>query len=330
MRTRAKPQSIRLRPIHNSKSAIRNREEPCSAADNGESAAKYLFKLSHDVILSLDRNGNILCINQRGIQLSGYSESELRGANVLERLLLPEDRRATRQMLADLVAGKAREYELRWRTKDGVIVHFDGVSVPRLSEDGEFLSTLCTLRDVTERKCAEEKLRKSEEKYRDLIEISPDAIYVVNANGICVLGNRAGAELAGIPQDELVGTLVTETYLPEAHYLFRERIEKLRAEGTLRFERKFVRKNGEIVPVEVSLSAIRGGYFQAILRDISERKRAEALFTGEKRLLEMIATGVALKEILNAVCLIIEEFRSGTLASVLLLNPDGLHLESVA
>ncbi len=233
-------------------------------------------------------------------------------------------------MLQDAVKGKARECEVRWRTNDGAIVHFDGASVPRLSATGEFLSTLCTLRDVTERKRAEEDLRKSEEKYRDLIEISPDAIYVVDAQGTCLLGNRAGAELAGIPQDELVGTPVTETYLPEELYLFQERIEKLKAEGTLRFERKFVRKNGDIVPVEVSLSAIRGGYFQAILRDISERKRGEVLLAGERRLLEMIATGVALKEILNALCLIIEEQRSGTLASVLLLNPDGVHLDSVA
>ena len=65
-------------------------------------------------------------------------------------------------------------------------------------------------------------------------------------------------------------------------------------------------------------------------KQIAERKRGEVLFTGEKRLLEMIATGVALKEILNVLCLIIEEFRSGTLASVLLLRPDGLHLDSVA
>src|SRR2546429_1383254 len=64
--------------------------------------------------------------------------------------------------------------------------------------------------------------------------------------------------------------------------------------------------------------------------DISERKRGEALFAGEKRLLEMIATGIALKDILNALCLIIEEYRRGTLASVLLLRPDGLHLDSVA
>ncbi len=330
MRTRAKPQSIRLRPIHNSKSAIRNREEPCSAADNGESAAKYLFKLSHDVILSLDRVGNILCINQRGVQLSGYSESELRGANLFELLLVPEDRAVAREMLADLVKGKARTYELRWRTKDGALVHFDGASVPRLSAAGQFLSTLCTLRDVTERKCAEEKLRKSEEKYRDLIEISPDAIYVVDANGICLLGNRAGAELAGISQDELVGTPVTDTYLPEERHVFRERLEKLKTGSTIRFERKFVRKNGEIVPVEVSVSAIRGGYFQAILRDVSERKKAEALLAAEKRILEMIATGVPLKQILNALCLFIEEQRSGTLASVLLLNPDGVHLDCVA
>jgi PAS domain S-box-containing protein len=307
-----------------------SRTQPCPQAENDESAVRHLFELSRDVILSLDAEGKILCINPRGVQLSGYSEGQLRGANIFDRLLLREDWRGARQMLDDVVSGKAREYEVRWKTRDGAILHFDGASVPRRSSGGEFLSTLCTLRDVTERKCAEEKLRKSEEKYRDLIEISPDAIYVVDANGICVLGNRAGAELAGIPQDQLVGTPVTETYLPEERDLFRERLERLKTERTVRFERKFVRKNGQIVPVEVSVSGIRGGYFQAVLRDISERKRGEALLAGEKRLLEMIATGVALKEILNALCLIIEEFRSGTLASVLLLNSDGLHLDSVA
>jgi len=306
------------------------RAESCPRRNDDESAAKYLFKLSHDVILSLDRVGNILCINQRGVQLSGYSETELRGANVFELLLLPEDRQVARAMLADVLTGKAREYEVRWKTKDGAVIHFDGATVPRLSDAGEFLSTLCTLRDVTERKCAEERLRKSEEKYRDLIEISPDAIYVVDANGICVLGNRAGADLVGIPQDQLVGTPVTDTYLAEERDLFLERLEKLRGGGTLRFERTFVRKNGDILPVEVSVTAIRGGYFQAILRDISERKRSEALLAGEKRLLEMIATGVALKEILNTLCLIIEQQRAGTLASVLLLNADGVHLDCIA
>jgi PAS domain S-box-containing protein len=302
------------------------RAETCPGADDDESAAKYLFKLSRDVILSLDRNGNILCINRRGAQLSGYSATELRGANISERLLFPEDRAAIDQILHDLVLGKAREYEVRWRTKDGAIIHFDGVSVPRLSENGEFLSTLCTLRDVTERKCAEEKLRKSEEKYRDLIEISPDAIYVVDANGVCVLGNRASSELAGIPEDELVGTPVTNTYLPEERHVFRERLEQLKTGGTLRYERTFVRKNGEMVPVEVSVTAIRGGYFQAILRDISKRKQGEALLAGEKRLLEMVAKGDSLSAILDAICRLVEELCSGCLCSILLLDSSGKRL----
>ena len=80
------------------------------------------------------------------------------------------------------------------------------------------------------------------------------------------------------------------------------------------------------------LSRVGPSVYRA-LREAKERaeaKRAEALLAGEKRLLEMIATGSALKEILNVLCLIIEEQRSGTLASVLLLRSDGLHLDSVA
>jgi PAS domain S-box-containing protein len=177
-----------------------------------------------------------------------------------------------------------------------------------------------------DRKRAEEELRRSEEKYRDLIEISPDAIYVIDAEGVCLLGNRAGAELAGIPEDELVGTPVTDTYLPEQRDLLRQRIEKLRAEGTLRFEREFVRKNGDTVPVEVSLSAIRGGYYQAIVRDISERKRADTLLAGEKRLLEMVAKGDPLSDILDSICQLVEELCSGSLCSILLLDSTGKRL----
>src|SRR5207249_4666023 len=158
--TAAEPiQSITARPSCRTAGGLGPQTEPCPAAEDDESAVRHLFELSRDVILSLDREGNILCINPRGVQLSGYSETQLRGANIFERLLLPEDWRAARQMLDDLVSGKAREYEIRWKTSDGAILQFDGASVPRRSSSGEFLSTLCTLRDVTERKCAEEKLR---------------------------------------------------------------------------------------------------------------------------------------------------------------------------
>jgi hypothetical protein len=70
--------------------------------------------------------------------------------------------------------------------------------------------------------------------------------------------------------------------------------------------------------------------FMGSVADISERKQGEALLAGEIRLLEMIATGAGLEDILKALCLLIEEQRGGTLASVLLLNPDGLHLDFIA
>src|SRR5256886_10886549 len=107
------------------------RAEPCPRPNDEESAAKYLFKLSHDVILSLDRVGNILCINQRGVQLSGYSETELRGANIFELLLFPEDQQIARAMLADVLAGKARGGEGRWGTKSGAGIPFDWAPPPR-------------------------------------------------------------------------------------------------------------------------------------------------------------------------------------------------------
>src|SRR5438094_8093711 len=108
----------RAESIRDPQSVIGNPEQSCPRPDDDESAAKYLFKLSRDVILSLDRGGKILCINQRGVQLSGYSEAELRGVNIFELLLLPEDRQVARAMLADVLGGKAREYEVRWKTKD--------------------------------------------------------------------------------------------------------------------------------------------------------------------------------------------------------------------
>jgi len=181
-------------------------------------------------------------------------------------------------------------------------------------------------RVAIERDRAEAALRTSEGKYRDLINASPDAICVLDADSKFVLANPAGVELAGRPEEELIGSSVTDTYVPEELHLFRDRIEKLKTEGSFRFERKFRRKNGEVIPVEVSLAALRGQYYQAIIRDISQRKRREALLAAENRVLEMVAKGDSLADILDKLCLLVEEQSSGVLASILLMDPNGKQL----
>src|SRR5258707_2045837 len=122
---------------------------------------------------------------------------------------------------------------------------------------------------------AQESLRRSEAKYRDLIDVSPDAIYIIDTDLTYLLTNPAGAQLAGCTQEELIGTPIAETFVPEERSLLPARMEMMKTEPYLRFERKFVRRNGDIVPVEVSLTTVPGHYLQAGLRDISERKRSE-------------------------------------------------------
>ena len=221
-------------------------------------------------------------------------------------------------------------------------------SNPILSSEGKVLGTFCIYERETrspnphdleviekatylarvaiERDRAETDLRTSEEKYRDLINASPDAICVIDADGKCLLVNPAGVELAGGPESELIGSSIAETYLPEERHLFKDRVDKLKAKGSFRFERKFLRKNGEVIPVEVSLSALRGRYYQAIIRDISQRKRREALLAGENRVLEMVAKGDSLPDILDSLCRLVEEQSPDVLASILLMDPKGKQL----
>ena len=89
----------------------------------------------------------------------------------------------------------------------------------KLSRANEELQT-----EIVERKSAEEKLRTSEQKYRDLINASPDAICVIDADGNCILVNPAGVDLAGRPEHELIGSSVMDTYVPEELHLFQDRI----------------------------------------------------------------------------------------------------------
>src|SRR5438046_1456458 len=257
-----------------------SRAPPCPQAEDDDSAAKYLYELSRDVILFLDRTGKILCINPVGSQLRGYSSEEFLGANIFDLLLLPEDHSAVRQMLQDAVKGRARECEVRWRTNDGAIVHFAGASVPRCSASGEFLSTLCTLRDVTEGKRAEEALRESEERYRVLVEVSPNSI-CVHRDGKLLYVNPAGVRLFGAKDlVDLVGRSVLDFIHPDSLPIVRERLRQLRAGETVPLiEERFVTLNGEVRDVEVTAIPIiyeRAPAAQVMFRDITERKQAEA------------------------------------------------------
>ena len=146
---------------------ITERKRAQEALWASERKFRALFESSHEVIVFLDRSGNILEFNPLAEQLTGYTKSELSRMNVFDDLLLAEDQPLIRQVVQDAFEGRTRTYEERWKTKGGDTIWFEGVTVPRQSPNGEVISTFCTLRDITGRRLAEEKLRQSE---RDLAE----------------------------------------------------------------------------------------------------------------------------------------------------------------
>jgi PAS domain S-box-containing protein len=125
------------------------------------------------------------------------------------------------------------------------------------------------------RRGTEDALRTSEEKYRELIDAAPDAIFVWDADGKCVLANDSAARLRGCGEDEVAGLSLADTYAPAERDLIRERFQRVKKEGVVRFERQFLRKNNKVVPVEVSLSSAGEDHYQAVVRDISDRKETE-------------------------------------------------------
>jgi PAS domain S-box-containing protein len=187
----------------------------------------------------------------------------------------PEDRAAVKEsMESSSKSGADLDFEHRFLLPDGSVkfIHVLGKAVQDMPGHLEYIGAAM---DVTAQRTTEDMLRKSESRYRELVELSPDAVYVVDQQGILVSTNPAGLTLLGCSAEEARDLAMIETHVSEDQGGYKERLKGLSAGQSFRFERVFVRRDGTRVPVEVSVSPIRQGLSQAVLRDISERKRNE-------------------------------------------------------
>jgi len=125
-----------------------------------------------------------------------------------------------------------------------------------------------------------EALARDDRRYRNLVEVSPDAI-LVNRGGEVALANPACARLFGAREPaELIGRTAIELFHPDYHGAIRERISDIVAGRSIPLlEEKIIRLDGEVRDVEVVAASFPEGNevaIQVVLRDITERKRAEA------------------------------------------------------
>ena len=281
-------------------------------------------------------------VSRKWIEFSGLSAEQSAGSG-WEVTLHPDDvEEHVTKWRAASTSGKPFESEARHRDADGNYRWLLARAVPLRDERGNILKWYGTAIDIEDRKRAEEQIRRSE-------------AYLAEAQRLTHTGSRAhkpgmskplywSEEMfrilgfdpeQGLPDNETVWQRV---HPEDLNAFMREQIDKL-SSGNLRTDiandYRIVLPNGTVKYIHgrshpVFDEAGNVTEYVGTSVDVTDRKRAEALLRGEKRLLEMIATGAPLKQILNALCEIIEEQRPGTLASVLLMDPDGIHLNVVA
>src|SRR5437879_5376274 len=203
----------------------------------------------------------------------------------------------------------------------------------KLSRANEELQT-----EIIERKSAEEKLRRSEGFLAEGQRISHTGSWSWKVSNGKVTWSEEHFRIFGVDPEKTEPSfqLFLETVHPEDRSFIQRDLEKaVREKSGFDMEFRIALADGSIKHVQVVgrpvlAAACEVEIYIGTTVHITQRKRGEALFAGEKRLLEMIATGVALNEILNVLCQIIEDYRPETLASILLLRSDGRHLDSVA
>lgn len=262
-------------------------------SSESEDRFKLLFENAPLGYQSLDREGHFIEVNEKWSEILGYSTGEVIGkwfGDFLDKNYVEGFKKRFQLFKSQ---GKIHsEFEMVKKDGSNIFVAFDG----RIgyTPSGEFKQTHCILNDITERRQAEIKLKESEEKYRSLVELSSDAIFI-NQKGRITYLNRSALKLFGATDPEqIIGKSPLELFHPDFHEIVGRRMEKMFAKETTvpLLEEKVIRLNGEVVEVEVAGISfeLKGELaIQIVLRDISERKRIEAALVASGKEFRLLA-----------------------------------------
>jgi PAS domain S-box-containing protein len=249
-----------------------------------ESEIRYrvLFEGSHDATFILNTDGINIAANKRAEELLGYSREELEGRSFRDIVTEPSVKNAEEKFERLLAGKKIREYERRINTKDGRTVPVEVTLSVIKDEKDEILYIQSIVRDITERKGMEEKLRKSEEKYRTLVENLNVGVYRVSPDeeGHFIEVNESFAKILGYDKKEDILKLkVVDMYAnPKDRKKFRDEVFSW---GCVREEELVLRrKNGILMIASDTATCVYDDegnplYIDGILEDITERKKAE-------------------------------------------------------
>jgi len=290
-------------------------------------SAEYNFKslvnLIADPVVIVDHKGNLLEINDKIVESTGYGKEELLGKNFMKMDIVTAKSKAIliKNLAKRMMGSNLKPYEVEAKTKSGEIIHFE-VNAQKIEYEGKS-ADLVVFHDITERKMMEEKLekyaeqleekvkartktlRENEEKLRSIFNSSPDGILVSDLKGNIIECNKAALDFLGLSKkNELIGKsslmFVEKTDQQKVRKIMKNVLE---VGPLINVEYAALNKDGYKFPAEFSASVIKDHSgnptgFVTIIKDITERKLMEnELRLYSERLEELVEERtMALKE----------------------------------
>ena len=259
-----------------------------------------ISSISPDVFMVVDRHRNIIMCNDSVKRIFGYEVDEV--INKKTDLLYFDGRSelSHKQEIYDTLETIGFHTGLATgKKKNGNIIDLEIVAAKLSGRDGAVL----LVRDISERKKFEESLKKSEERYHDLIESANDAVISINRDAIIVTVNKKTEEMYGYSRGELLGKSVFLLVPPDRREQQKKALEKFKTrDGLEKFsktlETRGFKKDGKEFPVETSMfsSEIHGDYIlTSFVRDITDRKKMEYKLSQSEKLKSLgeLAGGIA-------------------------------------
>ena len=237
-----------------------------------------IFETARDGIVMVDHQGIILDANPAYCLMHGYSMNELKGMQG-DTLIHPEQRHRLREEFIHQIEARG------WVQMEGVDIRKDGSKISVEINGTSFASgdkstMLAIIRDISARKRAEEALKKSELKYRTLVNGMNEGLVILDEGGYLSFANPRALEKFNYSEEELMGKHVTTFMEEEDSRTFLKKIANRKEGKSAHYKLDIIAKSGELIPVLISAAPIfengiyRGSF--SVFTDLRDIKRAHA------------------------------------------------------